>query len=174
MAGRRSPKNPAISRLTWLLEEITSSDRRSRHTESQHNARRHRPHSIGIDAQDDPSVSIYTLGGNGSRNDFVARSSGPSQIQGCRSDSSQIDCFGALADTGPRTNCSGCNSNLRRLASAAKWKQDPKIAAVSRANLGTIARFLYRRGIHDWERRSFAQGMTIMDFLYIGLASSKR
>jgi hypothetical protein len=41
MAGRRSPKNPAISRLTWLLEEITSSDRRSRHTESQHNARRH-------------------------------------------------------------------------------------------------------------------------------------
>ena len=34
-------KNPAIRRLTWLLEEITSSDRRSRHTESQHNARRH-------------------------------------------------------------------------------------------------------------------------------------
>src|SRR5271157_5431208 len=41
MAGRRSPKHPAIRRLTWLLEEITSSDRRSRHTESQHNARRH-------------------------------------------------------------------------------------------------------------------------------------
>jgi hypothetical protein len=45
MAGRRSPKNPAISRLTWLLEEITSSDRRSRHTESQHNARRHQTFS---------------------------------------------------------------------------------------------------------------------------------
>jgi hypothetical protein len=41
MAGRRSPKNPAIRRLTWLLEEITSSDWRSRHTESQHNTRRH-------------------------------------------------------------------------------------------------------------------------------------
>ena len=30
-AGRRSPQNPAISRLTWLLEAITSSERRSRH-----------------------------------------------------------------------------------------------------------------------------------------------